>query len=273
MTKTNTNLRIFLFVFLIIGTNQIIGQRDFLGPHQGATPKFQQQNDFTFSIGGLKNKNPFGRSFQAQLGYSPFNHLGISIFHSRYTKYITESTVKYQRQSTYGINVGYYLNQQRYDNENVRQMLFGLSTGFTTGQLANYFGPNFINATPYSAVHLNLQKYYLQSELHYSFFNYLWIGGIVKLGKLNINSGLIDGTNLYGNGTQINYLISNPLNTFFEYSLKIELKNKKLGLYFQTNYVTAKKLSTKFGVADLGLTVNLNEMYSLFKKKKIDKNK
>jgi len=272
MFKTSTKLIIVLFVFLLIGTNQIIGQRNFFGPHQGATPKFQQQKDLIFSIGGLNNKDPFPKNFQAQLGYSPFNHIGISIFHSRYTLLKGDNKVQYQNQSTYGINVGYYLNQKHFNNGKVRQMLFGLSTGYTTGQLENYYTPNLINATPTSSVYLDLQKYYLQSELHHSFFNYLWIGGIFKIGKLNFNRGLIDGTNFYGSGNQVYFLISNPLNTFSEFSLKIELKNNKLGLYFQTTRVKSHKLSRKFDIADVGLTVNLNEIFSFFKTRKIDKN-
>lgn len=270
MTKTKFNLIIVLIIYLIVGTNQINGQRNFFVPHPGATPKFNQKNDLFFSIGGMKNNSALTKSLQAQLGYSPLEHFGISIFHSRFTQLNNISNEINQSQSIYGMNIGYYLKTKRYANEKIRYWLFNLSAGSTIGQLDNYFRPNLITVASKS-VRLSLQKYYLQGELHYSFMNYLWIGSIFRVGKINFYEGLLDGTNFGASKSRVFYILTNPKNTFSEISFKIEMKHKGLGLYLQTTSGVAKNLSEKVRIADIGLTINMNEIHSFLKTKKNNK--
>jgi len=272
MTKTNNNLTLVLIIFLLVGTNQISGQRNFFVPHQGATPKFNQKNDLYFSIGGMKNNDysptSYTKTLQAQLGYSPFEHIGISIFHSRYSQFNTIFKADDQSQSIYGINVGFYLNQKRYANEKTRLMLFGLSTGYTFGQFENIFRPIPITMGSNKVVNLELQKFYMQGDIHYSFINYLWVGVIYRVGRINFYKGLFDGTSFGDSRSRVIHILSNPINTFSEIALKMELKHKGLGLYVQTTSGRAKKLSENFRIVDIGLTINLSEVYSFLKTKK-----
>lgn len=253
MLNKNNNLPLLSTLFLLFFVlNQSNGQseNELFISNSGTLLKFQKKKDLLFSIGGTKGKgydhiHNFG---QVQIGYSPINHISISLFHSRqklFSKH-SEETIFNQHQIT-GINIGTYFSlkyqlkrrKKRWfeDEPKYQRILFDFATGYSNGGLKNYYYRNNIPASNQISLkgfnEFNLQNIYIHSGIHFLFFNRIDISFSYKLGKVNYYKGKVESQGFGGieNRSNILNLANNEFHSFHETSAQLEIQKKGIGLF------------------------------------------
>jgi len=292
----NLKLLIFIPILMLFSIIHVEGQFSSQGiffiTHSGSSLKFQKKKDLLFSF-GIFGPNKFGtiNQFQAQLGYSPRKHFCISIFHNRYNKLV--KAYWDEKHSITGINLGSYFTI-KYQMKRLKKrlplsgtkyhrILFKFSSGYANGHLENdYIG--YYNSWSRieigsAEVNLNLQKFYLQGDIHLLFKDRVHLSGIYRLGKVNYYKGFIQGQDFRKTEDDIRYILNHRLITFKEISVKAEVRRKAIGIYIQVTESEVMGLSqSRTTVAsDLGLSIDIVSLHSSFinrkNKPKVEKKK
>ena len=284
-TNKTKKILIALGFFMSIGLNYINGQQDYFITSPSNNLMFQQKKDLLFSFGGMKDDtHHITKNIDVQLGYSPLEHLAISIAHSRFkvVNEITQSVV-YQHSHVSGVDIRLYFfvetESRRIKKRLTKGGLFiNVSAGYSIGQLNNYYYlPSSFNSAT-----MNLQKSHLEGSLHYLMFNGLQIGASVRKGKINYYKGIISGPRFFStNGSidkyhdidgkdknDIHYIITNNSTEFKELAFVIKYQFRNIGIYYQITSGETKNIGRNFQTNDLGLIFNIGGIKKYFNKRR-----
>jgi len=271
-----TYLLPFLVLFLLFfSLNHAVAQGNeyFISP-SGTLLKFQKKKDLLFSIGGTFRESKFRKSSfgKIQIGYSPINHLSVSLFHSRQKLAgdINFENIYHQSQNT-GINIGtyYLLNFQlkpRKEGEEQKYLgiLFDFATGYSVGKLTNNYyeiniGFNLNNNIGFNE--LNLRNIYIHSGVHFLFLNKFDVSLSYKIGQVDYHKGQVDrqGFGNIRNQDNILELRNNRFQSFNELSSQIEFKTKYFGIYLKGTLGEVTEFRWEDSQGEVGLTVDIGK--------------
>lgn len=284
-TNKTKKILIALGIFMSIGLNYLNGQQDYFITSPANNLMFQQKKDLLFSFGGMKDDtHHLTKNIDVQLGYSPLEHLGISISHSRFkvVNEITQSVV-YQHSHVSGVDIRGYgfaeFKPKRIQRRITKTGLFiNVSVGYSIGQLNN----NYYLPSSFNSAKINLQKSHLEVSLHYLMLSGLQIGASLRKGKINYYKGIISGPRFFSaNGSidkyhdidtkdknDIHHIVTNNSTEFMELAFVIKYQFRNIGIYYQITSGETENIGRNFQTNDLGLIFNIGGIKKYFNKRR-----